>query len=73
MASYSVNESGQREISLGRSVDFDPTQLHRDSSLREDVIAAIGPAGDLIALLKVIDQRLQPVVVLPESRLEAEM
>ena len=72
MASYSVNESGQREISLGRSIDFDPTRLHRDSSVREDVIAAIGPAGDLIALLKAIDQRLQPVVVLPESRLEAE-
>ena len=72
MASYSVNESGQREISLGRSIDFDPTRLHRDSSVREDVIAAIGPAGDLIALLKVIDQRLQPIVVLPESRLEAE-
>ncbi len=71
MASYSVDANEQREISLGRSIDLDSTRLHREGSLREDVIAAIGPSGDVIALLKSIDQRLQPVVVLPESRIEA--
>jgi len=71
MASYSVDASEQREISLGRSIDLDSTRLHREGPLREDVIAAIGPSGDVIALLKSIDKRLQPVVVLPESRIEA--
>ena len=71
MPSYSVDASEQREISLGRSIDLDSARLHHEGSLREDVIAAIGPSGDVIALLKRIDQRLQPVVVLPESRIEA--
>jgi len=71
MARYSVDASEQCEISLGRSIDLDSARLHHEGSLREDVIAAIGPSGDVIALLKSIDQRLQPVVVLPEARIEA--
>ncbi|MFM8841535.1 MAG: tRNA pseudouridine(55) synthase TruB [Actinomycetota bacterium] len=70
MASYKVDSADQREISLGRSIELDSTRIVRKSGVREDVIAAVGTLGDLIALLKPSDGRLQPIVVLPESRIE---
>jgi len=70
MASYKVDPADQREISLGRSIELDSTRIMRKSGEREDVIAAVGTHGDLIALLKPSDGRLQPIVVLPESRIE---
>ena len=70
MASYKVDFADQREISLGRSIELDSTRIMRKSGVREDVIAAVGTLGDLIALLKPSDGRLQPIVVLPESRIE---
>jgi len=70
MVSYKVDSADQREISLGRSIELDSTRIVRKSGVREDVIAAVGNLGDLIALLKPSDGRLQPIVVLPESRIE---
>lgn len=70
MASYKVDSADQREISLGRSIELDSTRIMRESGVRADVIAAVGTLGDLIALLKPSDGRLQPIVVLPESRIE---
>ena len=70
MASYKVDFADQREISLGQSIELDSTRIMRKSGVREDVIAAVGTLGDLIALLKPSDGRLQPIVVLPESRIE---
>lgn len=72
IASYKVDFTEQREISLGRSIECESGRILRSDHVREDVIAALGPAGDLIALLKPIDGRLQPIVVLPESRIEVE-
>lgn len=72
IASYKVDFAEQREIYLGRSIECESGRTLRSDHVREDVIAALGPAGDLIALLKPIDGRLQPIVVLPESRIEVE-
>jgi tRNA pseudouridine55 synthase len=67
---YAITFEEQLEISLGRSISFRESELllPEHGAMRADVIGAISPSEELVALLKPIDASLQPFVVLPESR-----
>lgn len=71
MSLYTVTSEEQSELSLGRSIPYRISELVVPESgpVRDDVIAALSPSKDVVALLKRVEERLQPVVVLPESRL----
>lgn len=70
LASYPVSEAQCRELSLGRSIEFDSSTLMNASAMtagaQRDVITAVSEERELVALLKRVDDRLQPFVVLPE-------
>lgn len=70
LASYPVSEAQCREISLGRSIELDTSLLTEPAALAKvvhpDVITAVSEERELVALLKPVDDRLQPFVVLPE-------
>ena len=70
LASYPVSEAQCRELSLGRSIEFDSSTLMNASAMtagaQRDVITAVSEERELVALLKRVEDRLQPFVVLPE-------
>lgn len=72
LASYQVGRSEQRELALGRTIEFIDSALSHPSLVvgagETAVIAAISDGDDVIALLKRVDDRLQPIAVLPECR-----
>ena len=68
LATYRVGESDRKELALGRSIELRETSF--SSPISSDVIAAISERDDVIALLKRVDDRLQPFVVLPECRID---
>lgn len=68
LATYRVAEGERKELALGRSIEFHQSCLSPDIS--SEVIAAVSKRDDVIALLKRVDDRLQPFVVLPECRIE---
>lgn len=70
LTSYSVNEAQCRELSLGRSIAMDASLLTKPAALTttvdSEVIIAVSEEREVVALLKPIDDRLQPFAVLPE-------
>lgn len=70
MPLYGLSFMEQSELALGRAIpsDLKNAQRPEGGAIREDLFGALSPAGELIALVKPIESQLQPVVVLPESR-----
>ncbi|MGA1278787.1 MAG: tRNA pseudouridine(55) synthase TruB [Candidatus Nanopelagicaceae bacterium] len=72
MALYEVEAAEQGEIALGRAIPSRSEQLKKSpvEPLRTDLYGVVSSSGDLISLVKPEAGKLQPVVVLPESRSE---
>ncbi|MGA1609926.1 MAG: hypothetical protein ACO375_04320, partial [Candidatus Nanopelagicaceae bacterium] len=72
MALYEVEAAEQSEIALGRAIPCRSEQLRKSpgETLQTDLYGVVSPSEDLISLVKPVAGKLQPVVVLPESRSE---